>query len=304
MGFPYENGLSSVTQGASNPWDAVAANSANDIATVNYGQGLQYWVPWVASNNTFLQQHLRVLRPCVTQGDCTGNGWARSSTLAAIDIGANAAGTLYAVGTNNSVYQYSPSSGSWSGPVGSLSTATRIAVDTSGLPFAIDSSGSVWHYSGSSWSRVSGAPSSVDLDVDTSNDLWVVDTSGVVHESQSGTWTSYGGSGSRIAVDASLNPWIIDKTSGQLEMYSGSQFVGLGGSGIVDLAIDKNDGTAWIVGSDNLVFFVAPPYVSPVLFQSLGQNSSSVTAGPGGFPWATETSSGPIPNAVVYSTSD
>jgi hypothetical protein len=135
-------------------------------------------------------------------------GWElKPGTAKDIGIGAN--GTVWAIGFNSAgmheVYK-------WNGDawvtIPEAGGAIRVAVDTSGNAWIVNSANKIFRYNGSGWEP---KPSpAIDIAVGANGAIWCTGIDGKVYRLAEGQWKSLEGDGSQISVAPDGNAWVVN----------------------------------------------------------------------------------------------
>jgi hypothetical protein len=165
----------------------------------------------------------------------------------ASDIGIGANGSVWVVGTDKAVYN-------WTGTTWNrieASEITRVAVDPQGNPWVIGAGGSISRRVGNNWVNVPGQ--ALDIGVGADGSVYHVGLSNTLYKWNGGSgWSeSFGFDAAQVAVDPQGNPWTIGK-NGEIAKYVGGvkQVV----AGIAkDIAISAN-GVVFVVGTDGAMY--------------------------------------------------
>ncbi len=177
----------------------------------------------------------------------------------AIDIGAGADGSVWALGTDNRPYK-------WNGAGWDQDrinrTAVRIAVDPAGIPFVVTSSNQIIRrQSNNPFADDWNPPEpglAIDIGIGRNGDRWIVGTDQRVYKFQGGDWTPVlaFATARRISVSPAGRPWIVTTTGGIQNLSNNDPITGtwqtLPGTG-QDIAVGPG-GNGPTRGEDGAVF--------------------------------------------------
>ena len=206
-----------------------------------------------------------------------------------VDVGAGSNGSVWIVGTNPvpggyGIYRWSGSG--WTAIPGG---AVRIAVDPSGNPWVVNSTGHIYHWVGNSWTSYPGLAS--DIGVGANGSVWIVGTNpvpggyGIYRWSGSG-WAAIPGGAVRIAVGPAGNPWVVNSTG---HVY---HWVGNGWSLYPGLATDIGvgaNGSVWIVGTNPVAGGYGIYQWTGGVWASVAGGAVGLSVGPSGNPWIVDS---------------
>lgn len=174
----------------------------------------------------------------------------------AISVGPN--GSVWSLGVTPvpggfGVYHWDPSNWTWNAIPGG---AVRLAVDSEGNPWIVNSAGNILHWDGTAWRQLPGVAG--DLALNLNDSLWIVSTitssgtgcpqsgcgtsdpltagignsvagptlkcapitcEGSIYNRVRGTWQQVPGKANRIAVDSNNHPWAVS-ASGMVSYYA------------------------------------------------------------------------------------
>ena len=173
---------------------------------------------------------------------------------AAMDIGANASGVVWVIGTGPvqggyGIYRWS--NGNWQNVPGG---ALRISVDTDGTAWIVNNTHNIFHSNASGqWTMMPGG--ATDIGVGANGAVWIIGADGSTIQRAvfaSGTrtvtgWQTMPGGASRIAVDPNGNAWVVN-AGGYIYRWQGTTWILLPGVA-KDVAVGA-DGTAYVVGQN------------------------------------------------------
>ena len=200
----------------------------------------------------------------------TGSGWkvlAGGGKAKRIAVDASN-GKLWVIGTNNGIYSYSGSA--WKEYPGG-GRGTDIGV-YKGTPYVIGMNKGIHKGKGSGWQLLPGGGKATNLDVDGSNGRLIVtgtDT-GIYYYTSSG-WKAYSGNGKAIDVCAfNSKPFVLGlgnqifshgaSTTGTPKPPTTTQgnkgWIELPGGGRAkQLTIDESNNRAWVIGTNNGIYY-------------------------------------------------
>lgn len=201
---------------------------------------------WVVNKNHNIYRH-------------NGKRWTRYPG-AANDIGVNAAGQVWVIGTKKegggyAIYRWvgsrgkSPRNGKWVKYAGS---GVRISVGPDGNAWVVNQKGNIYKSKGTKgWSRLSGKAK--DIGVGENGQMWVIGTNkegggyGIYkYNAKTRKYKKVPGSGTNISVDKAGKPWIVNVKNA---VYSHN------GKSWTKIATTANDigvgaeGTIWTIGT-------------------------------------------------------
>jgi hypothetical protein len=194
-----------VSKWAGTSWYKYVPDSAVKVAVEPGG------TPWVITSTGAIQRY-------------NGSQWvAMPGTAQDIDIGAN--GSVHIIGTETPqgrIYNWTGSS--WSMyPCGA---ALKVAVDPSGIPWVVTSSGSIHRWDGGQWIQMPGTAR--DIDIGANGSVHIIGTEtpqGRIYKWTGSTWSMYStGAAMSIAVDPSGTPWVIT-SSNSVHQWDGQVWV-------------------------------------------------------------------------------
>ena len=156
----------------------------------------------------------------------------------ATDIGANAKGDLWMVGSSPpgpdyTIYHWIL--GQWVPVAGA--TGKRIAVDPAGNAWVVRDKGAIMRYTASGWQTVPG--SAMDIGIGANGTVWIIGPDQSISRLNSQSpyvWQKFTGGAVRIAVDLAGNPWIVN-AGGQIYHLVGANWVLVAGAA-KDIAVD------------------------------------------------------------------
>ena len=206
---------------------------------------------------------------------------------AAMDIGANAKGDVWVIGTAAGAI-YRLANGNWQQVPGG---ATRISVDPDGSAWVVNANGNIFHSNADliSWTLAPGG--ATDIGVGANGDVWIIGSNrsgndyDIWHAVFSpGTrtvtgWQRVDGGAIRIAVDPNGNPWVVN-SSGNIFQRQNNSWVLISG-GAKDIAVGA-DGTVYVVGTSPSVAggFAILQYLGNNNWKQLNIGGANVAAGP------------------------
>jgi hypothetical protein len=166
----------------------------------------------------------------------------------AADLGANAKGDLWAVGTapsgaDHDIYRWLV--GQWVQVPGA--TAARIAVDPAGNPWVVRSDGSILRYTAAGWQAVPGA--AMDIGIGANGAIWIIGRDQSIWHGTGQPpyrWEKVNGGAIRVAVDPVGNPWVVN-SAGQIYHLVAGNWILLPGAA-KDIAVDAV-GIVYAVGA-------------------------------------------------------
>src|SRR5262252_7642718 len=156
----------------------------------------------------------------------------------ATDIGANAKGDLWVVGSSPPGSDYTIYHwvlGQWLPVLGA--TGARIAVDPAGNAWVVRSNGAILRYTATGWQTVPG--SAMDIGIGANGTVWIVGLDQSISRLNTQSpyvWQKFPGGAVRIAVDPAGNPWVAN-AGGQVYHLVGANWVLVAGTA-KDLAVD------------------------------------------------------------------
>lgn len=159
-----------------------------------------------------------------------GSTWAKAPG-SAMDI-AGGGKQVYVIGTNSvpggfGIYRWTPSA-TWEKLPGG---GVRIAVDSSGNPWVVNSANEIFRMVNGVWQKLPGA----GLDIGAGgNEVWVIGTNSVpggygIYRFFQGGWQNKPGGAVRIDVDSTGVPWVVN-SSNQIFKWVGNDWQLLPGS--------------------------------------------------------------------------
>lgn len=193
---------------------------ATGTDSVGGGHGVYYWnqAQWTWVGGGGVEIALGPSGPWVVNSSnqiyaWNGSGWTLVPGYGR-DIAANQAGDVWLVGTNPANGGYGIwrwENGRWDQPFGG--GGVRIAVDSAGNPWVVNSSQQIWHHTGSGWIQAPG--SAIDIGAGGYGTVWVIGTNqvsggnGIWSWNGSG-WTPVDGGATSISVSPSGMPWVVN----------------------------------------------------------------------------------------------
>ncbi len=168
---------------------------------------------------------------------------------AATDVAIGANGSVWVVGMDKAVYN-------WTGSTWlriESSEITRVAVDPQGNPWVIGGGGSMFRRVNNAWQQVPGQ--ALDIGIGADGSVYHVGLSNTLYKWTGSGWSdSFGSDAAQVAVDPQGNPWTVGKT-GQIAKYIGGVKQVIQGAA-KDIAIAAN-GVVFVIGTDDVVYTLA-----------------------------------------------
>ncbi|MEO5730898.1 MAG: hypothetical protein ABI134_00630 [Byssovorax sp.] len=156
----------------------------------------------------------------------TSSGWVMTSQVAKQITVDQSTGKVWAIGFDNAIYSFSPSTLTWSAELPTTATAKDIAV-ASGTSYIIGLDDHVWKAGGGTYTQLSATVTLKRLAVDgSSGKLWGIGMDDGIYSSPTGsTWTKYSptSTGQDVRVFAGV-PYILGMDGGVWK-GTGSSFV-------------------------------------------------------------------------------
>lgn len=165
---------------------------------------------------------------------------------AATDIGIGANNSVWVVGMDKAVYN-------WTGTTWNRiesSEISRVAVDPQGNPWVIGGGGNMYRRVNNAWVSVPGQ--ALDIGIGADGSVYHVGLSNTLYKWNGSGWSdSFGSGAAQVAVDPQGNPWTVDK-NGVIANYIGGVKTIIPGAA-KDIAISAN-GLVFVVGTDDAVY--------------------------------------------------
>ena len=216
------------------------------------------------------------------------------------DIGVGANGSVCIIGGIYDNGDYSPFRYDGAGWDIAPGAGIRIAVGPDGMPWMIDSAGSIFHWENGGWQIKPGGGQDIGVGADGS--VWIIgDTralpGGPAKDYNPFRWNGAGwdiapGAGIRIAVGPDGMPWMIDSAGSIFHWENGGWQIKPGGG--QDIGVGA-DGSVWIIGGQavtsthNIPCFIPQDY-NPFRWNGVGWDIGvgagvDISVGPDGTPW-------------------
>lgn len=181
----------------------------------------------------------------------TAQNWAAVGGIVAQDIAVGSNGTVWATGTNSTIYRLNGST--WQATPGA---ASRVAVEPNGDAWVINSGNEIFRYvaNRNSWAKIAGDATDVGIGADGS--VWIIGANQTqggfdIYKWNGNGWTNIPGGAVRIAVDPRGNAWVVNNTNNVFS-FNGSTFVQQPGR-VKDIGIGAN-GAVWCTGPDDKIY--------------------------------------------------
>lgn len=176
--------------------------------------------------------------------------WAKFGGQAAMDVGANAASTVWAIsaipGSRDGLVLR------WNGSsfVQTNGNGTRVAVDPQGNAWVVNSKNDLFHSSpgangATTWTYIQ-EQKAIDVAVAPDGTPWVIAPDQRILSFKNGVWTAVSGGGVKIAVNTDGYPWVVNAGGQIWRMNAAGWHILLGSAS--DIAIGPS-GTVFILGT-------------------------------------------------------
>jgi hypothetical protein len=171
-----------------------------------------------------------------TRTPAVTSSWTPTSYQAS-DIAAGANGSVWFIAGGGSIYEVT-SAGFQAVP----GAATRIALDSNGVAWVVNSSKQIYKYSGG-WQLQTG--NAIDIGAGGGK-IWILNTAGSPAYWNGTGWTTISGTAVKISVDPSGNPWVVNSGT-SIYRWTGATWQQLPGNA-QDIGVGA-DGAVYIVGT-------------------------------------------------------
>lgn len=209
---------------------------------------------------------------------------------AAVDIGAGADGTVYAVGTQSvpnggAIYRWQYQSMTWH-KISDAHGAARIDVDPKGNPYIVDNKNNIFYWDSLKNKFIQMPDQATDIAVGADGSVWIIGVqtaSGGYNirywDSAKEAWVSVSGAAVRITVDFRGVPWVVN-SGNNIYRWNGKSWTQTTGKA-VDIGAGA-DGSIYITDKDGKIF----RYIETTgQWAQIEGSGAQVTADACGKPW-------------------
>ena len=160
-----------------------------------------------------------------------GDSWSkisRSGINATVDeVSVGDDGTVWALGTNDTIWQWDSSNQDWDPITGRLET---VSVVNANNVWGSNASGAIWQWDGDSWDRIStaGITSRVsEVDAGADGTVWALGVDNSIWERNGTSWSRVRGALEQVSVGSANDVWGVNR-NGVIWQYDGSDWSTIG----------------------------------------------------------------------------